>query len=207
MPASTRTSRRHRRRVQASATGLTSSIDAFRWTHDQYPDRIGVLVEGDSWFAYPKEWLLYGADANAITSIFSRLASTRSLIGLCRASNSDTADDIMDGKQLKKTSSLLENHGHRFALCLLSAGGNDVVGEQRLGPLLNDYQPDFNEVDCVNVNAFNTRLDDIEADYRRFLSVRDDLAPDMVVVTHSYCLLYTSPSPRDKRQSRMPSSA
>ena len=25
--------------------------------------------------------------------------------------------------------------------------------------------------------------------------------------THHYCLLYTSPSPRDKRQSRMPSSA
>ena len=24
---------------------------------------------------------------------------------------------------------------------------------------------------------------------------------------HEYCLLYTSPSPRDKRQSRMPSSA
>ena len=28
-----------------------------------------------------------------------------------------------------------------------------------------------------------------------------------VLVLNSYCLLYTSPSPRDKRQSRMPSSA
>ena len=26
-------------------------------------------------------------------------------------------------------------------------------------------------------------------------------------MANSYCLLYTSPSPRDKRQSRMPSSA
>ena len=32
-----------------------------------------------------------------------------------------------------------------------------------------------------------------------------NLAPDEVVL--QYCLLYTSPSPRDKRQSRMPSSA
>ena len=32
--------------------------------------------------------------------------------------------------------------------------------------------------------------------------------PEGLVVGHEYsCLLYTSPSPRDKRQSRMPSSA
>ena len=29
----------------------------------------------------------------------------------------------------------------------------------------------------------------------------------LAVITHDTCLLYTSPSPRDKRQSRMPSSA
>ena len=32
-------------------------------------------------------------------------------------------------------------------------------------------------------------------------------SPYAVTFTHSSCLLYTSPSPRDKRQSRMPSSA
>ena len=34
----------------------------------------------------------------------------------------------------------------------------------------------------------------------------EPLSPDFVSVTYG-CLLYTSPSPRDKRQSRMPSSA
>ena len=29
----------------------------------------------------------------------------------------------------------------------------------------------------------------------------------LLVVLYAFCLLYTSPSPRDKRQSRMPSSA
>ena len=29
----------------------------------------------------------------------------------------------------------------------------------------------------------------------------------LVIANHTSCLLYTSPSPRDKRQSRMPSSA
>ena len=33
------------------------------------------------------------------------------------------------------------------------------------------------------------------------------LTADDVIATYNYCLLYTSPSPRDKRQSRMPSSA
>ena len=34
-----------------------------------------------------------------------------------------------------------------------------------------------------------------------------DISGDEVVVQYNDCLLYTSPSPRDKRQSRMPSSA
>ena len=36
-----------------------------------------------------------------------------------------------------------------------------------------------------------------------FLPLQDEVFPDQ----HHFCLLYTSPSPRDKRQSRMPSSA
>ena len=35
----------------------------------------------------------------------------------------------------------------------------------------------------------------------------DNLTPEVVVGETIFCLLYTSPSPRDKRQSRMPSSA
>lgn len=189
MPASRRTTQRHRRRLRAAATGLTNFVDAFRWTKDQYPERVGILVEGDSWFAFPKEWLVYGSAANAITSLFSRLAPTRSVIGLCRASNSDTADDMMDGKQLEKTGSLLKNYGSRFDLCLLSAGGNDVIGEGRLAPLLNDYQPGFGPGDCINAQAFRLKLDDLEADYRRFLELRDKLAPDMTVIAHSYDII------------------
>ena len=35
----------------------------------------------------------------------------------------------------------------------------------------------------------------------------DPTAPDVTLGWYAICLLYTSPSPRDKRQSRMPSSA
>ena len=37
--------------------------------------------------------------------------------------------------------------------------------------------------------------------------IADQLDPDGVLTQYAACLLYTSPSPRDKRQSRMPSSA
>ena len=39
------------------------------------------------------------------------------------------------------------------------------------------------------------------------LAIHDPAAFDAIVAEAKACLLYTSPSPRDKRQSRMPSSA
>ena len=41
----------------------------------------------------------------------------------------------------------------------------------------------------------------------KMANVMAHLAQANLEYKHSYCLLYTSPSPRDKRQSRMPSSA
>ena len=43
-----------------------------------------------------------------------------------------------------------------------------------------------------------------EAQIEQSIIVRNNL---IIEVRGGYCLLYTSPSPRDKRQSRMPSSA
>ena len=39
------------------------------------------------------------------------------------------------------------------------------------------------------------------------LPLKDNFDTPLTVSEHKSCLLYTSPSPRDKRQSRMPSSA
>ena len=46
-------------------------------------------------------------------------------------------------------------------------------------------------------------FDELEKDYKKFLLV----TPDQVADHLTACLLYTSPSPRDQRGSRMPSSA
>ena len=56
----------------------------------------------------------------------------------------------------------------------------------------------FNPDEAENFYYFGTY--DVDFNKRTELDVKDMTAPEA-------CLLYTSPSPRDKRQSRMPSSA
>ena len=56
----------------------------------------------------------------------------------------------------------------------------------------DDYEYDTIEVELVNGTTYTAAY---------------TLDPSMVIEWCYVCLLYTSPSPRDKRQSRMPSSA
>ena len=55
-------------------------------------------------------------------------------------------------------------------------------------------------------NIDSLHVDPIE-DFEPFRFIEDELGIKFQVGEVSSCLLYTSPSPRDKRQSRMPSSA
>ena len=69
--------------------------------------------------------------------------------------------------------------------------------------------------DATNLLTFETEVDNsrgLLADAFHFVLTPGDLAQGEAAAAHVYfdandCLLYTSPSPRDKRQSRMPSSA
>ena len=47
----------------------------------------------------------------------------------------------------------------------------------------------------------------IDDDIKDIVDMALDLKIDGIITSNTTCLLYTSPSPRDKRQSRMPSSA
>lgn len=187
-----RPSQKQRRRLRARATGLTNFLDAFRWVAAHDTSRVNVLVEGDSWFAYPKDWLIHGEASNVITAIFSRRAGTGALNGLCVASNGDTASEMMTGQQLKSMRKLLKKDGKRFDVCLFSAGGNDVVGPDDLRPLLNEHQPGFTASECVDDSVFAAKLDDIEKHFRTLLKLRKTHAPQMKVVTHTYDILQPS---------------
>ena len=65
-----------------------------------------------------------------------------------------------------------------------------------------EVNPHQGEVDIVNQIADNQRANAINAIHDMLFAKASDAMAD-----YKNCLLYTSPSPRDKRQSRMPSSA
>ena len=72
----------------------------------------------------------------------------------------------------------------------------DVTDNEQVSNLFKDIGEDFGSVDILVNNAGITR-DNI------LLRMKEDEWEDII----NTCLLYTSPSPRDMRRSRMPSSA
>ena len=59
---------------------------------------------------------------------------------------------------------------------------------------------------CPNYAIIDLRLND-GTGLDAVETIRSKKPDSKIIVLTGYCLLYTSPSPRDKRQSRMPSSA
>ena len=62
-------------------------------------------------------------------------------------------------------------------------------------------------VDVGSEDAIDEALIEIQANFEAEYVSKEKLEQDSVQKFCEACLLYTSPSPRDKRQSRMPSSA
>ena len=104
------------------------------------------------------------------------------------------------------------SHAIGLGALLIQNGLQDIVvcgGAQEVNP--------YAVGSFDGISAFSTREDEPQKASRPFDRDRDGLIPSggaASVIIESYesavrrgCLLYTSPSPRDKRQSRMPSSA
>ena len=74
------------------------------------------------------------------------------------------------------------------------------LGSPQQGTLMAQLIPRWPLAGIADMKIGSALLRDLDAG-------RDRLDPLQCVSLYSRCLLYTSPSPRDKRQSRMPSSA
>ena len=71
-------------------------------------------------------------------------------------------------------------------------------------------KPAYAQEQTWKINVKNADLEEFVAQVAEITGTTIVVAPQLkgkVTVVSSACLLYTSPSPRDKRQSRMPSSA
>lgn len=75
----------------------TSSKREFAQMRRHFPDRITIVSEGDSWFAYPPKWLFVGKPSNLISHISAMTRRKANFLSM--ASNGDEAVDMVSGKK------------------------------------------------------------------------------------------------------------
>ena len=175
-----------RRRRIALTQGVTSFSTDFSFICRRKPDRIGIVAEGDSWFAYPRKWIAFGADINIVHHLEDKVSGTNTANLLRLASNGDEAIDITSGKQFKKLYEILKKNKESINILMFSGGGNDIVGKNDILPLLNEYQDGFDCLDCINRSRFKEKLDSIILAYRRLIVLCEDVVPEAKIISHTY---------------------
>jgi hypothetical protein len=148
----------------------------------QFPRRLVLVSEGDSWFSYP---------LNANITDYIEMMSDFSMLRL--EHNGDNAREILaaGGGQLRKLKYYIKNYP--VEAVLISAGGNDLVARE-LKRILGARAAGATWQSAVKLATLTTVLDDIVAAYERLLDARDSLRPNCVVFAHSYC--YFQPTGR-----------
>ena len=81
------------------------------------------------------------------------------------------------------------------------------IDEQRTCKVQNNDVCSFYIGDCLHVTLLRGYFCKIYLLHKSSENKKLDLPQGKAIKLDNICLLYTSPSPRDKRQSRMPSSA
>jgi len=183
-----------RRRRLAIASGSTFSVTDFRAMCRKKPHRIGIVAEGDSWFAYPRKWIAFGADINTLHHIADKVERTDRVNLLRLASNGDEAVNMTSGKQMKKLYRILKKNRESIRILLFSGGGNDIVGRNDMLPLLREYQAGMTAGECIDLDRFERKLEAILLAYHRLIDLCKDIVPDAKIVCHTYDI----PKPEDQ---------
>lgn len=148
-----------------------------------------ILAEGDSWFAYPRRFLLFGKDAN----IIDWLAERNNLVIYNTSSNGDEAVAMLSGDQ---KFSLIKRLKHtEFDYLLFSGGGNDVVGRFDFDFFVQEKQPGGTWRTCIRDDRLALKIGQIEAVYRMLCELVGEHSknPNIRVVTHTYEELTPNP--------------
>lgn len=174
------------RRLRAKNSGITLREDDFAWLCKQKPNRIGIVAEGDSWFAYPRKWILVGKDINILHHIADKVSGTDKVNMIRLASNGDEACQMMAGEQKHKIARILKQNSDAIRFILFSGGGNDLVGKWDMERILKPYKAGYGATDCLHAGRLSRKLKRIELAYQELIELRDDYAPKATIVTHVY---------------------
>jgi len=146
--------RRLRRRIR------THPKREFEEMQTSFPDRVGIVAEGDSWFAYPPHWLI-GKPPNRVSHISGWAKGKANFYSM--ASNGDEAVDLLSGDEKHKLVKVLRWHKEArnrrpVDLLLFSGGGNDVVGENDYERFIRPYNEGYTARQCLRIGRLEKAL-------------------------------------------------
>ncbi len=184
-------SNRGKQQALLKARGVTGVPKDFAWLCKN-TERMGIVTEGDSWFAYPRKGVLFGPNANIVDHIVSAVKGKNKVNILRLESNGDEAVQMIAGSQKHQLAEVLKKNGDDIRFLLFSGGGNDVVGKWDMERLLNTYEEGFTVADCINQPRLTRKLKRVTLAYEELLELRDEYAPATIIITHTYDLLQPS---------------
>lgn len=174
----------------------TSSKREFAQMRRHFTDRITIVSDGDSWFAYPRKWIILGKPSNLIDHLSSSTRYHANFLNM--ASNGDEAVDMVSGRQKHQLVDILRWHGKSknrkpVDLLLFSGGGNDIVGKNDFERFLKPYKNAYiTGRQCVNLRRLHRKVKQIGLAYQELLDIRDHYCPETLIVTHTYDYPYPS---------------
>jgi hypothetical protein len=159
-----------------------------------FPERVGIVAEGDSWFAYPPKWLV-GKPPNLVSHIARWTKGKANFYSM--ASNGDEAVDMVSGKEKHKLVNVLRWHKKArnrkpVDLLLFSGGGNDVVGENDYERFIRPYKAGYTARECLRVGRLERKIKQIGLAYHELVDIRDHYSPSTIIITHTYDYPYAS---------------
>lgn len=165
-------------------------IDMFELATVDFPDRVNIVAEGDSWFDYPRQFFP-NKPANIIDHIEDRTHRRANLLRL--EANGDEITQIMSDPQSFQLTELLDECAKRerpVHALLFSGGGNDIVGEYDMERFLLPYRPGMSASECINWKSFEIKLQQVKYAWLELVDIRDQYSPETKIFTHTYDLPY-----------------
>jgi len=165
----------------------TRSPKTFKQLCRKFRNRICIVSEGDSWFAYPREFIIAGRSSNVIDFVKKRLRKqNRKYNMLEMANNGDEIVDILSGESKLNILNIIKSNKVDFFL--ISGGGNDLVGKFDFEYILRKNPTGTSPSDFMNKIRFDRKLSEIRNAYADLIDYCSQFSKNnnIKIITHTY---------------------
>lgn len=133
------------------------------------PEKLRIVEEGDSWHQYPV----------FLDDLIDHVAEHFPVFSL--SAPGDTAEKMALGSE--HVGAIIK---HQPDVFMLSAGGNDLLGEGRFKNLLRNYRPGATAAELINTNAMNSALGAVLGHFQTIITSALAAKADLTVFLHGY---------------------